>query len=328
MGFPMPTAMTMLGRLGKDHMFLWAWGINGCFSVIGAALVPIVATSFGLPAVVLVGAFAYLVAMPAFFSVLMPLHPGGRAARRCVKRRALLLGALLMPTAAHAQTKQSPEAKPAKPPRSRRRAKAAPPATNAAAGRTAAAQGRRRPSSSPSTPRPFPIAASFPTPASRSSMCSDGKRRGHTTPAGRRLLGGHDLQRPPLAALFAARLQSAAPGLIVLYLHGQGATLERDVRRARPCRARSPNSGQNVALVAPQLAFDAADSSAGNFWKPGHFAAYIDEAAERLMRLYGDQRAGCTFQASRRGDRRPTAAAICRPPMRWRAAAPAIASRA
>ena len=73
MGFPMPTAMTMLGRLGKDHMFLWAWGINGCFSVIGAALVPIVATSFGLPAVVLVGAVAYLVALPAFFSVLMPL---------------------------------------------------------------------------------------------------------------------------------------------------------------------------------------------------------------------------------------------------------------
>ncbi len=83
MGFPMPTAMTMLGRLGKSHMFLWAWGINGCFSVIGAALVPIVATSFGLPAVVLVGAVAYLVALPAFFSVLMPLSdapPGGRSA--------------------------------------------------------------------------------------------------------------------------------------------------------------------------------------------------------------------------------------------------------
>ncbi len=82
MGFPMPTAMTTLGRLGKDHMFLWAWGINGCFSVIGAALVPIVATSFGLPAVVLVGAFAYLIALPAFFSVLMPLRPQALGAGR------------------------------------------------------------------------------------------------------------------------------------------------------------------------------------------------------------------------------------------------------
>ena len=51
MGFPMPTAMTTLGRLGKDHMFLWAWGINGCFSVIGAAAVPLVATAFGLSTV-------------------------------------------------------------------------------------------------------------------------------------------------------------------------------------------------------------------------------------------------------------------------------------
>lgn len=84
MGFPMPTAMTMLGRLGKDHMFLWAWGINGCFSVIGAALVPIVATSFGLPAVVLVGAFAYLVALPAFFSVLTPLNNGSSTGRPAV----------------------------------------------------------------------------------------------------------------------------------------------------------------------------------------------------------------------------------------------------
>ena len=37
------------------------------------------------------------------------------------------------------------------------------------------------------------------------------------------------------------------------------------------------------------------NSSAGNFWRPGHFAAYIDEAAERLMRLYGDRRAGSHF---------------------------------
>ena len=53
-----------------------------------------------------------------------------------------------------------------------------------------------------------------------------------------------------------------------------------------------------MALVAPQLAVDAPDSSAGNFWKPGHFARYIDEAAERLMRLYGDKRAGPHFNAS------------------------------
>ena len=74
MGFPMPIAMTSLARLGKDHMFLWAWGINGCFSVIGAAAVPIVATLFGLHAVLMIAGGAYLLAIPAFFAVLIPLR--------------------------------------------------------------------------------------------------------------------------------------------------------------------------------------------------------------------------------------------------------------
>ncbi len=55
MGFPMSVAMTTLGRLGKEHMFIWAWGVNGCFSVIGAAAAPVLATSFGLASVIEVG---------------------------------------------------------------------------------------------------------------------------------------------------------------------------------------------------------------------------------------------------------------------------------
>ena len=74
MGMPMPTAMASLGRLGKEHMFLWAWGINGCASVIGAAAVPLIATSFGLASVLMLAGAAYLIALPSFFSVLRPLR--------------------------------------------------------------------------------------------------------------------------------------------------------------------------------------------------------------------------------------------------------------
>ena len=80
MGFPMPIAMTWLSRLGKDHMFLWAWGINGCFSVVGAALVPVIATSFGLAAVLIFSGCAYLLAIFGFFAVLLPLAPARAAA--------------------------------------------------------------------------------------------------------------------------------------------------------------------------------------------------------------------------------------------------------
>src|SRR5208283_2005386 len=70
MGFPMSIAMTTLGRLGKDHLFIWAWGVNGCFSVIGAAAAPVIATNFGLGAVIEIAGLAYLLALPAFFGVI------------------------------------------------------------------------------------------------------------------------------------------------------------------------------------------------------------------------------------------------------------------
>ena len=88
MGFPMPTAMTSLGRLGKDHMFIWAWGINGCFSVVGAAAVPIIATSWGLSTVLQASGFAYLLAIPAFPAVLLlPDTTSGRRSGRALISR-------------------------------------------------------------------------------------------------------------------------------------------------------------------------------------------------------------------------------------------------
>ncbi len=79
MGFPMSTAMTWLGRLNKNAMFLWAWGINGSFSVIGAAMVPIIATSFGLASVLQISGIAYLIAAPAFFAIFLPLKSASPA---------------------------------------------------------------------------------------------------------------------------------------------------------------------------------------------------------------------------------------------------------
>jgi SAM-dependent methyltransferase len=72
MGFPFPTGMAMLSRLGKEHFFLWAWGINGLFSVIGSVAVPLIAVLFGLKALMWVAAGSYLLALPAFFALLLP----------------------------------------------------------------------------------------------------------------------------------------------------------------------------------------------------------------------------------------------------------------
>ena len=70
MGFPMATAMNGLAVSGRDQMFVWAWGINGSFSVIGAAAVPLIAVSFGLSAVLDVAATSYALAVVAFLAML------------------------------------------------------------------------------------------------------------------------------------------------------------------------------------------------------------------------------------------------------------------
>ena len=83
--------------------------------------------------------------------------------------------------------------------------------------------------------------------------------------------------------------------MIVVFFHGNGATLERDVRDRQLVPQQISDSGVNAVLLAPQLAVNAADSSAGKFWQPGGFKRFIDESASHLARLYGDPEAAQTF---------------------------------
>jgi hypothetical protein len=48
-------------------------------------------------------------------------------------------------------------------------------------------------------------------------------------------------------------------------------------------------------LLAPQLAVDAADSSAGKFWQPGGLKRFVAESTDHLARLYGDPGAARAF---------------------------------
>ncbi|MBF0138477.1 MAG: hypothetical protein HQL65_19780 [Magnetococcales bacterium] len=70
MGFPFATGMTWLARLGKEAFFLWAWGINGMFSVMGAVMVPIIAVNVGLSVNLYLAGALYLLAWPCFFALL------------------------------------------------------------------------------------------------------------------------------------------------------------------------------------------------------------------------------------------------------------------
>ena len=206
-----------------------------------------------------------------------------------MKRRALLLlGALLMPTAAHALPKA---------PRKRQSKK---PVVKAAAVRPAAAK-PMAPLAAAKTDlvafnaSPFPYRGFLPDSRKPFLDKSDGKRRGHSTFRGDVYWEDATYSDRRSLLYLPQGFDPSRPMLLVLYLHGNGATLERDVVARQGVPRQVAESGQNIALVAPQFAVDAADSSAGNFWRGGHFAKFLDEAVERLMRLYGDSRAGRSF---------------------------------
>ncbi len=65
MGMPLPLALSALDESRKQYL-PWAWGINGCASVIGASLATIVAINYGFSAVVLIALLLYS-ALPRVF---------------------------------------------------------------------------------------------------------------------------------------------------------------------------------------------------------------------------------------------------------------------
>ena len=85
------------------------------------------------------------------------------------------------------------------------------------------------------------------------------------------------------------------PGVIVVFLHGNRATLERDVGGRQRVAAQIAEANINAVLVAPQLAVNANNSSAGRFWESYGFARFIGEAGAHLAQLYGDKRTRKTF---------------------------------
>ena len=200
-----------------------------------------------------------------------------------MKRRALLLGALLMPTAAHAQSK-TPRKKQAARPSAVKKVPPPPPPPKEAKTQLIAFNASAFPYRGliPGTTKPFLDAR-------------DGARRGHTSLRGDVYWEDTAYSDRRSLLYLPSGFDPARPVLIVLYLHGQGATLERDVMVRQAVPRQIADTGLNIALVAPQLAFDAGDSSAGNFWRGGHFATYLDEAAERLMRLEGNRESGRSF---------------------------------
>ncbi|MBI5264473.1 MAG: alpha/beta hydrolase [Bradyrhizobium sp.] len=124
---------------------------------------------------------------------------------------------------------------------------------------------------------------------------SKGDRRGHRSYSGRIYWQDETYNDNRVLVHVPEHFDARKPGVIVVFFHGNGATLERDVRDRQLVPQQISDSGANAVLLAPQMAVAAADSSAGKFWQPGGFKRFMAESAEHLARLYGDPGTARTF---------------------------------
>ncbi|HEV7717382.1 MAG TPA: hypothetical protein VGO70_00235 [Arsenicitalea sp.] len=132
---------------------------------------------------------------------------------------------------------------------------------------------------------PFPYHGSMPDGETPFLDARDGERGGHTT--GRAGVYWEDQTYSDNRTLiaFPKGFDARRPAVIVVYFHGNGAILSRDVADRQRVIDQVQASGLNAILVAPQFAVDALDSSAGRFWMPGAFAQYLSEAGANMAKL-------------------------------------------
>lgn len=133
---------------------------------------------------------------------------------------------------------------------------------------------------------PFPYSGDFPGKGPFYDR-TEGERRGRTSPRGGLYWEDETYSDNRVLLSVPGGFDPSRPAAIVVYMHGNQSTLERDVCGRQRVPAQLAASGLNAVLVAPQFARDALDSSAGRFWDRGAFRAFLSEAARNLSALTG-----------------------------------------
>jgi hypothetical protein len=143
---------------------------------------------------------------------------------------------------------------------------------------------------------PFPYDGMIPVKDIPFIDVTEGNRRGHTSPRAGKVYWEDDTYSDRRSVIYFPKgFDLAKPAVVVVFFHGNGATLERDVVARQQVPRQLAESGLNAVLLAPQFAYDALDSSSGNFWTPGFFARYLDEASGKMADVYGDPAAKAAF---------------------------------
>lgn len=134
----------------------------------------------------------------------------------------------------------------------------------------------------------FPYRGIVPTTNKPFLNVATGERRAHRTFSNRVYWEDEVYSDPRVLVHIPRGFDINRPAVMVVYFHGHGATLKRDVFMRQQVPSQISESGMNAVLVAPQLALDARDSSPGKFWEQGGLKRFASEAADALAKTHGD----------------------------------------
>ncbi len=144
---------------------------------------------------------------------------------------------------------------------------------------------------------PFPYEGAVPGTDRPFLNVVEGDQKGHRTSRGRVLWEDQTFSDNRVLLHIPSSFDIDKPAVMVVFFHGHGAELTRDVLNRQQVPEQITMSGVNAVLVAPQFAIDAADSSPGRFWQPGGFGRFVGEAGKKLAQLYGDPKKARQFDS-------------------------------
>lgn len=163
---------------------------------------------------------------------------------------------------------------------------------------------------------PFPYDGVVPRTSQPFLNYSEDGRLGRKTRSGRVYWADETYNDSRVLLHIPKGFDLSRPSVMIVFFHGHGATLQRDVAARQKVPAQINRSDMNAVLVAPQFAVDARDSSAGNLWRKGGMKRFLDEVAEKLAAVHGTPAARKHFAkmpvviVGYSGGYLPTAAAI------------------
>jgi hypothetical protein len=277
LGFPFAMGMTVLSKTAREDFFVWAWGINGSFSVVGSVMVPVIAVNWGFFCLLILCAALYLTAIPCFLNFQF--------------RRPAAVAGCIFPPICILLLGISP-------------------------GCPEAAQGSLTEGLSfveAMASAPFPYEGTYDDTGQCFFDWTDPNtgKRFHTNRYGLRLPEPEHYIDNSVLFHLPPGFSPEKPFAFLVFFHGNNSDIQQTDRDYQIAE-QVDGSGRNVILILPQLAKNATDSSPGKFFNHNAFKSFMVEASEILARRLGEEhlpalRAAPVFLAAFSGGYKSTA---------------------